>query len=432
MKPYENSYGARHMSKVIIVMPTFNEAENIGRMLDVLVRRELKEIKKHKVEILVVDGNSPDRTAEIVREKMKKYSQVHLLSTSKGGLGADYVKGMKYAMEKLKADAVMEMDSDFQHDPKDIKRLIAALDRGADYVIGSRYIRGGAIPEEWGIHRKLISYFGSLFARVVLLTLNVHDMTSGFKLTKTKFLKKVDLDNLFSKYYAYKIQILFEIVKLGAKVVEVPIVFRERQEGTSKISRKDLVDSFLVVIKLRIKESKRILKFGVIGILGFLINALGLEILAGTEITKNLASYFFHLGNQDLWGVLAVPSAWAAALATELAIIWNFSLNNMWTFAGERIRNPVKLIYKFLQFNLTSVGAIIIQFWTIGLSVKVFGDTTLVRQVTLILAVGLLIVPYNYTMYNVFIWKRWRVPGLGFIQDKSLSGSLKKNYLKQR
>lgn len=414
------------MSKIVIVMPTYNEAENIGRMLDILVRREFKEIKGYKVEILVVDSNSPDGTGEIVKEKMKNYPQVSLLSTNKGGLGADYVKGMKYAMEKMKADAIIEMDGDFQHDPKDVKRLVAAYDQGADCVIGSRYVKGGAIPQEWGIHRKMMSYFGSLFARLILFMFRVHDMTSGFKLTKTEFLRRVDLDNLYSKYYAYKIQILYEVGRLGAKIVEVPIVFRERKEGTSKISRKDLIDSFLVVIKLRVRDSKRFIKFGIIGFMGFLLNALGLEFLSASQIAKDMASYFSHIDNQELWGVLAVPSAWAAAIATEIAIIWNFSMNNLWTFAKEKITNPVKIVYKFLQFNLTSIGAIAIQFWVIGLAVKTFGDSTLVRQIALVCAVAFLIVPYNYTMYNIFIWKRWRVPGLGWVQDRSLSEHFQK------
>lgn len=418
------------MSKIVIIMPTYNEAENIGRMLDVLVKRELKEIKNHKVEILVVDSKSPDGTAEIVQEKMKKYHQVYLLSTDKGGLGADYVKGMKYAIQKMKADVVVEMDSDFQHDPKDVKRLVAAFDQGTDHVIGSRYIKGGAIPKEWGLQRKAMSFFGSLFARLVLSMFEVHDMTSGFKLTRVDFLKKVDLDNLYSKYYAYKIHILYELAKFGAKIVEIPIIFHERKEGTSKISRKDLIDSLLVVLKLRARDSKRFIKFGVIGFLGFLINALGLELLSGSQIAKDLAGYFSHLNNQQLWDVLTVPSAWAAALATEVAIVWNFSMNNLWTFAKEKITNPPKIVYKFLQFNLTSIGAIVIQFWVIGIAVKIFGDTTIVRQIALVTSVGFLIVPYNYTMYNVFIWKRWRVPGLGFIQDKSLSRHIKENYLK--
>lgn len=407
--------------RIVIVIPTYNEAENIGRMLDILVKKELPEIKNHKVSILVVDSKSPDGTADIVKEKMKKYSQVFLLETSKEGLGADYVKGMKYAIGKMKAEAVMEMDSDFQHDPKDIKRLIAAMDKGADYVIGSRYITGGAIPKEWGFHRKLMSFGGSTFARLVLLMFKTHDMTSGFKLQKTEFLKQIDLDNLYSKYYAYKLHILYEIYRLGAKIVEVPIIFYERKEGTSKISRKDLIDSFLVVIKLRFRDSKNFIKFGMVGLLGFIINATALEYFANHAFTDYLASNFVPLKDNIFLHFLAQQSGWAAACAAELAIISNFLLNNFWTFSEEKITSPFKFFWKFLQFNLTSFGAIIIQSVVIGTAVGVFGESTMVRQLSLIFAVAFLIVPYNYTMYNIFIWKRWKIKGLGWFQNRSFS-----------
>ena len=392
--------------KVVVLIPTFNEAKNIGRMLDVLATEEFPKVKKHTMQVLVIDSHSPDGTADVVREKMKKYKQVFLLETDKGGLGADYVKGMKYAMNKMKADAVIELDADFQHDPKDVKRLVEAVDRGADHVIGSRYVKGGAIPSEWGLHRKLMSGLGSMFARVVLLMLGVHDMTSGLKLTKTKYLKDVDLDNLFSKYYAYKLQITYELAKLGASIVEVPIIFYERKEGTSKISRKDLIDSFLVVVKLRLRDSKRFIKFGIVGFVGYLINAVGLEIFANMDVTKNLANNFSYLHGGFL-NIASERAAWAAALAAECAILSNFTFNNLWTFASEKITSPFQLLRKFLEFNLTSLGAVLIQFAVIGAAAAIFGDSTLVRQLALIFAIGALIVPYNYTMYNIFIWKRW-------------------------
>lgn len=403
--------------KVVVLIPTFNEAENIGRMLDVLVKEEFPKIKGHEMQILVIDSKSPDGTANIVKEKIKSYSvsaserseykQVFLLETEKGGLGADYVKGMKYAIESMKADAVIELDADFQHDPKDVKRLVKTADKGADHVIGSRYIKGGAIPKEWEFHRKMMSFFGSLFARLVLLMFGVHDMTSGLKLSKTEFLKKVDLDNLYSKYYAYKIQITYELAKLGASIVEIPIIFYERREGTSKISRKDLVDSFLVVLKLRIRDSKRFIKFGIVGFIGYMINAFGLEIFANMDITKNLANNFAYLRGGIL-NLLSERSAWAAAFAAECAILSNFTFNNFWTFASDKITEPVSIVKKFLEFNLTSFGAVLIQFAVIGIAVILFSDRTLVRQLALIFAIGALIIPYNYIMYNIFIWKRWK------------------------
>src|SRR3989344_5967286 len=213
-------------------------------------------------------------------------------------------------MSAMKADAVIELDADFQHDPKDVKRLIEAADSGADHVIGSRYVKGGSIPKEWGIHRKLMSFFGSLFARVVLFMFGVHDMTSGLKLSKTEFLKKVDLDHLYSKYYAYKIQITYELSKLGAGIKEIPIIFYERKEGTSKISRKDLIDSFLVVVKLRIRDSKRFIKFGIVGFVGYSVNALGLEFFAHLSITQNLASHFAQYQGEGILDIASERSAW--------------------------------------------------------------------------------------------------------------------------
>ncbi|MBI4028831.1 MAG: glycosyltransferase family 2 protein [Candidatus Blackburnbacteria bacterium] len=396
--------------KVIVVMPTYNEAKNIGRMLDVLVKEEIPRVKNHKVEVLVVDSHSPDGTAKIVREKMKKYRAIHLLETDKGGLGADYVKGMKYAIKEMEADTVIEFDADFQHDPKDIKRLIAGMDEtGADQVIGSRYVAGGGTPKAWGWNRKAMSFFGGLFARVVLL-INIHDMTSGFKLTRTNYLKKVDLDNLLSRSYAYKLHITHDIARMGAKVVEVPIKFYERKEGTSKISRKDLIDSFMVVARLRLRDSKRFVKFGIVGFVGYTINALGLKFFAQSSITLSLANTFAHLDNYPGLGVAAEPSAWAGAFGAELAIMSNFLFNNFWTFAAKRITNPVQFLIKFLQFNLSSIAAVIVQFLVIGAAVKMFGDTEKVRQFSLVAAIIFIIVPLNYTIYNVFIWKTWKLP----------------------
>ncbi len=407
--------------KIVVIIPTFNEAKNIGRILDVLVKVELPKVTKHKVEILVVDSKSPDGTGDIVRKRLKKYPEVKLLETDKGGLGADYVKGMRHAMGKMRADAVVEFDADFQHDPKDIKRLISAMDQGADHVIGSRYVPCGAIPKEWGLHRKTISFFGSLFARLVLFMFGVHDMTSGLKLTKTKFLEKVDLENLYSKYYAYKIQITYELAKLGAGIVEVPIVFHERKEGTSKISRKDLIDSFLVVVKLRVRDSKRFIKFGIVGATGFTINALALEIFARMAFTQNIADWFSSINTIKALQIFHTQSSWAAACAGELAIISNFLLNNYWTFAGRSISQPGRFLWKFSHFNLTSLGAVVIQAVVVGMAVLLFDDSTLVRQLALVVAVGVFIVPYNYTMYNVFIWKTWKVPGLRWLQERKIS-----------
>lgn len=203
--------------KTVVIIPTYNERINIEKMIPLLENEVLSKIKNHHVFLLIVDDNSPDGTAEAVKEFMKKWHNIELLTGEKKGLGAAYVRGMKYAMDEMQADAVMEFDSDFQHDPHDIPRLIKAMDEGADYVIGSRYIPGGSIPKGWGMDRKFLSVFGSLFIRVVWNNYKIHDMTSGFKLTKTEFLKKVDLDHLYSPNFSYKIQILHDIIQKKSK-----------------------------------------------------------------------------------------------------------------------------------------------------------------------------------------------------------------------
>src|SRR5690606_8845638 len=170
--------------KVVVIIPTYNEKENIERMINVLESDVFPKIPKYSLEILVADDNSPDGTADIVKTLAKKWKNITLLMGEKKGLGAAYAKAMQYAMNKMGAYAVIELDADFQHDPNEVIKLVKAMDDGADYVIGSRYIPGGKIPKEWGLHRKFMSFFGSLFARIMFLRLDIHDMTSGLKLSK--------------------------------------------------------------------------------------------------------------------------------------------------------------------------------------------------------------------------------------------------------
>ena len=240
------------MSKIVIIVPTFNEKKSISPLIDAL-EAEFKSIPRHEMEILIVDGNSPDGTADAVRKDMHKYSNLKLVvEEKKQGLGMAYITGMQYAVDKLNTDAFIEFDGDFQHDPKDIKRLVAEYDNGYDYVIGSRYISGGSIPEEWAWYRKLLSRFGSLFTQF-MLRLPVKDNTSGFKLTRVKgFVSHLPLDGdkILSRRHAYKIHLLYEMFRLGAKIKEVPIKFLERQGGDSKSSSEDVFESLRVVFKL--------------------------------------------------------------------------------------------------------------------------------------------------------------------------------------
>lgn len=404
--------------KIVVIMPTYNERENIGRMVDVLFGEEFPKIENHEMHLLVVDDNSPDGTAKIVKEKQSKFNNLHLLTGEKQGLGFAYIRGMKHAMQKLAADVVIEMDADFQHNPADVKRLVAAMDERADVVIGARYIPGGSVPKEWAIYRKFLSWGGNIFIRLVLAKPQLHDLTTGFRLTKTAFLSKVNLDDLLGKKnFAYKMHLTMELLRFGARIAEIPIAFLPRRKEKSKFSLNETIASLALVLILRAKYSARFLKFGTVGFIGFVINATMLELFRRAGFTVSLASFFDSI-NFPI-GIFSQPSAWAAAAAAEVAIFSNFNLDNLWTFRDVRI-TPLSPRYfiKFFQFNLTSIGAVIIEFLVIGLGVMFFGDTRLVRQISLVVAVGAFILPYNYTMYNVIIWKRWRVPGLRWLQER--------------
>jgi dolichol-phosphate mannosyltransferase len=370
--------------KIVVISPTYNERENMEKMIPVLEKEIFPQIKNHDMYYLVADDKSPDKTADVVRKYMKEYKNIDLLMGDKEGLGAAYVRAMHYAMNEMKADALIEFDADFQHDPKGIIALVKALDEGYDYVIGSRYIPGGSIPKEWGLHRKLMSSFGSLFARIVFLTPHIHDMTSGFKLTKTEYLKNVDLDHLYSKYYAYKIHILHDIIRQkGVKVKEVPITFYERTAGSSKITKKDLIDSFLVVIKLGLLDFKKFIKFLIVGGIGFVLNAIILALLVS--------------------GAHWSPST-ANLVGAAVAIFSNYNLNNIWTFKEHRINSVSSYALKLLQFYLTSAfGVIFIQTGTIYL-----GDHFITRKYYFIyfLIGTFILLIWNFTIYNRFIWKK--------------------------
>jgi dolichol-phosphate mannosyltransferase len=377
------------MEKVVIIMPAWNEEDNIRRMIDELVDNEFPKIQQAEMHLLVVDNNSKDKTAKIVEEASKTRKNVHVIQQGeKSGLGWAYIAGMKYAIRKLKADAVMEMDADFQHPPAFVAPMVKAYIEGADYAIGSRYIPGGSIPEEWPFFRKAISFFGNLFIRIVLMKPKLHDLTTGFRLTKVKgVLDKIDLDNLMEPHrFAYKVDLLYQSVKNAKKVVEVPLQFASRKQEKSKFDTKEMIATFKVAIILGIKDKQRFIKFGTVGFAGYVVNASTLWLF-----TKQM---------------LPGPLAWA--FSTELAIINNFIFNNIWTFKSEKIQGFKKLLFKFFQFNLTSMGALIIQTTAGSVSDYFFGVQY--RQLALPVIVVFMVLPYNYFMYNAVIWKTWKLP----------------------
>ena len=238
---------------VTIVLPTYNEAENIEDFL-MTVYQVIPEIGDFNINTLVVDDNSPDGTAQIVKKLQEQNNRIHLLENNTRGLGNAYKAGFKYAIENLNPDILVEMDSDFSHNPQKLKELLPPTKEGYDFVIGSRYIKGGSIPKDWALIRKLNSRYGNIFARFIAGLFKVKDCTSGFRAIKTEYIKQIDLDNLDVNGYAFQMNILYECVHLGAKTYEIPIDFIDRVKGESKLSIKDVKEFMINSFKLLVRR----------------------------------------------------------------------------------------------------------------------------------------------------------------------------------
>jgi len=233
------------MKRVLVVIPTYNEAENIVRILPLVLNTH------PAVDVLVVDDASPDGTARLVRDMMQGTPRIHLLERPrKAGLGTAYVAGFRFAIERG-YDLAFEMDADFSHDPAEIPKFIAKAE-SCDLVIGSRYVNGVRVLN-WPMSRLLLSYFANLYSRIVT-GLPVKDATGGFKCYRREVLEAINLDAVRSNGYAFQIEISFRAWKRGFRLEEIPIVFLDRTTGHSKMSRYIVYEAFFMVWKLRLQS----------------------------------------------------------------------------------------------------------------------------------------------------------------------------------
>ena len=236
------------MSVPWLILPTFDEAENI----EAIVRAAdgvLAGACPDGHHILIVDDDSPDGTGDIADRLAQELPAVEVLHrTERQGLGPAYLAGFAHALERG-ATHVMEMDSDFSHDPADLARLLGAVRDGADLALGSRYVDGGAVVD-WGIVRRIVSRGGSLYAAVIL-GLPVRDLTGGFKCFRAEVLKAIDLPTVGARGYAFQVELTNRAIRRGFKVVEVPITFRDRLRGTSKMSARIALEAMVLVPRLR-------------------------------------------------------------------------------------------------------------------------------------------------------------------------------------
>lgn len=235
--------------RVLVIIPTYNEAENISNLIPQILHQQDFVPSFMKIDVLVVDDNSPDGTANIVKGLQKEYvGRIHLVERpGKLGLGTAYVEGFKFALRNG-YDFVFEMDADLSHDPKEIPNILKNAIDSYDIVIGSRYSHGVSVMN-WPMSRVMLSYFANAYARK-LTGVPVKDLTSGFKCISRRVLEKINLDKIRSNGYAFQIELTVKAYYEGFKIKEHPIIFFERRSGVSKMSKNIILEAFFIVIRL--------------------------------------------------------------------------------------------------------------------------------------------------------------------------------------
>lgn len=367
--------------KVVIIIPTFNEAAIIKQTLHKLFI-EIAKLQPYDVAVIVFDSHSADKTQAIVQALMTKYQNLYLLNEpEKTGLGSAYVQAMKVVMQRFKADIILEYDADGSHQPKYLARLLATIKAGAHVAIGSRYIKGGGLATDWPLYRRIISRCGNLLAQFIL-TPRYKDWTSGFRATKAFFLQQAINKQFISSQFAYKIELFWRLHKLDARIVEVPIIFVDREAGVSKFPRNNILESLKVVFTLRLKELQTYVRMCYIGLTGLLVQFVAFNFLRS----------FFN-------------PIFSNGISIELAIIINFFFHNTLTFRAQKIglSKFKTMIKKIFQFNALSFGSLVCQIiFTALVMPQIFGIRLLENTVVLLgIILGSII---NYFGYTRLVW----------------------------
>ncbi len=382
-------------TKVMVVIPTYNEAGNVAQVTRALAKI-FAQSKAYDFHILFVDDNSPDGTGTQIDQLIQKYKFVHILRNKrKGGLGHAYKKGFAYAIDRYQTDIIFQFDSDLQHDESIIPLMLRDIEQGSDLVLGSRYIPGGSIPEAWPIYRKFLSVVGNLYIRFIMFHFSVHDWTTGYRAVKSSVAKEIlpSMGNSAFNGYTYQIGFLVKSIQKGYKVSEVAFHFRDRKEGMSKLGPEYIFNTMRYIMKVRMSEilNSRIFKFLVTGGTGTMVQIIAL--------------YFYRFG---------LAYQLANFLSIETAIVSNFTLSNLWTFADRKLEAS-QIPAKFVQFNMASAGSILIQMAVAFVGERFIGlyslftlpivaihiDTGLIFSV-----VGILIgMFWNFFAYSRFVWR---------------------------
>ena len=362
--------------KICFVLPTYNEEENIGNIIQQILREE-KSQSKHTFTILVVDDNSTDETQTIVQNYISSNSKVHLVTGQKKGLGDAYKRGFKYALNDLKADLIFQMDSDGQHDTSLIPDFVSYIEEGKDVVIGSRFVEGGTTPD-FSFSRLLMSKVGNLLVRYVGGITQLQDCTSGYRAIRASYLKELDFSYLSTRGYSFQSSLICDLAWRGADISEIPIEFSSRKGGDSKLALRDQIEFLLNIPRLGFRNLEDFMKYSLVGVSGVFVN-LGLYLF--------LTRYY------------EISEVVAPLIAIESALISNFLLNNFWTF-GKRIKQS-RIRVKFIKFHLVSGLSALINYSVFLILFLVFGLFDILAN---LIGIGLAAI-VNYLINSNWTWK---------------------------
>ena len=390
--------------KISVIIPTYNEKENIESAINVLLD-VFKQVKDHEMHILVVDGNSPDRTADIVRSMMEKHSNLHLLAKKeKGGLGADYTDAMNYAFGVMGVDSVITFDADLSHDQQIIPEMVRYLAAGYDYVGGTRYRKGGGIPPEWGIHRKFMSYCGNMFVRLLYWGSPITDFTSGYKaITRETYNRIKDVVTIHNGY-TFALSTNLEPVRLGLKITDIPYHFKDRTMGHSKLGGEYMKNALIFVLKTRIDDiiNSRFGKVFVAGGIGAISQLLSYGALFEPLIESPRLT--FLKDQAVVFGFDVFPKLFIATLLSiEVGLTVAFVVNNAWSFNDKKL-SGFPLLRGYAKNHAVVAGAIVIQLVIVQILAMMFGTAYLLKYLYQIIGilVGLI---WNFYFYQRLIWK---------------------------
>ncbi|MBI4039696.1 glycosyltransferase family 2 protein [Candidatus Daviesbacteria bacterium] len=381
------------MKKVVVVLPTYNEKGIISTIIQQVLKQQ-DNLDGYSLEVLVSDSHSPDGTGQIVKDMAASNPQVHLLDVMERGLGTGYWRGFLYAKDSLAADILVGMDADGQHNPEDIPRLIKKLEQGYDFVTGSRYISEGGI-NEWPFFRRVLSYGANFIVQLLTGIWKIHEFTTSYRCFRAGLVDQLKNSQVARESsWVFAPILITEVISRGAKVAEVPIVFSKRAAGESKMATWEYIYDLLAYaaefrlkmwnIKVPVLKSARkfktLVKFGLVGVSGTVVD------------------FICYVAIVEFFGT---APATAKIFSTEVAIVNNFTWNNVWTFGQRKVKAP--LWKKFVSFNTISIGGLVISVLIIKSLTIQFGN----EHYRLYFFVTIpAVMMWNFIMNHFFTWKR--------------------------